>query len=487
MTLAVVLVPLLTALLLSVLRGGFMVRLLALLSTIATFILALGLPGSAAINRVWIPGFGVNFALVATGAASVLVLVAALVMIPTSFYAGLRITRRQSAFLALLLGMQAFLNGMFLAKDLVLFYVFWEATLIPSVLMLGVWGLERRREAAMKYLIYAVSGSFLMLISIITVKVYSGAASFHIADLLQATPMLPLETQLWIFAGFAIAFAVKLPLFPLHAWLPDFHTQNHPSGAADVAGTLYKAGGFGFFAWAIPLLPLAAQEAAPILLGLAAITALYAAVIAAGEDDLKRLLAYASLSHMGFVGVGVFALQITGLNGGMYLFAAQMVTTGGLFLLSGMLHQRRNTFQLSAFGGLARSAPALAGIMLFVLFASVGVPGLANFPGEFLSLLGAFLHTPTAAVVATLAVIAAGVYCVNLYQRLFQGREEHSTHELSAAEILVLAPIVLGVLWLGLNPAPQLERIEMQSALIGTQLELAQDGAMTQLAVKGQP
>jgi NADH-quinone oxidoreductase subunit M len=487
MTLAVVLVPLLTALLLAFLRGGLTVRLLALLSTVATFLLALGLPASTGFSRVWIPGFGVNFALDASGAASVLVLVAALVMIPTVFYAGLRISRRQAAFLALLLGMQGFLNGMFLAKDLVLFYVFWEATLIPSVLMLGVWGLERRREAAMKYLVYAVTGSFLMLISIITLKTFSGAASFHIDDLLQAAPTLPLETQLWIFAGFALAFAVKLPLFPLHAWLPDFHTQNHPSGVADVAGTLYKAGGFGFFAWAIPLLPLAAEQAAPILLGLAAFTALYAAVIAAGQDDLKRLLAYASLSHMGFVGVGVFALQITGLNGSIYLYAAQMLTTGGLFLLSGMLHQRRDTFHLPAFGGLARSAPALAGVMLFVIFASIGVPGLANFPGEFLSLLGAFMHTPFAAVVATLAVIAAGVYGVNLYQRLFQGSEERPTRELSAAEILVLIPIILGVLWLGLVPAPQLERIGIQSAVITTQLELAQGGEAPQLAAKGQP
>jgi NADH-quinone oxidoreductase subunit M len=486
-TLAVVLVPLLTALLLAFLRGGFIVRLLALLSTIATFLRALGLPGAAGFSHVWIPGFGVNFALDPAGAAGVLVLVAALVMIPTVFYAGARVTRRQAAFLALLLGMQGFLNGMFLAKDLVLFYVFWEATLIPSVLLLGVWGLERRREAAMKYLVYAVTGSFLMLISIIAVKTLSGAASFHISDLLQATPALPLETQLWIFAGFALAFAVKLPLFPLHAWLPDFHTQNHPSGVADVAGTLYKAGGFGFFAWAIPLLPLAAEQAAPILLGLAAFTALYAALIAAGQDDLKRLLAYASLSHMGFVGVGVFALHITGLNGAMYLFAAQMLTTGGLFLLSGMLHGRRGTFRLDAFGGLARSAPALAGVTLFVLFASIGVPGLANFPGEFLSLLGAFMHTPFAAVIATLAVIAAGVYGVNVYQRLYQGPEEKPVRELSGVEILVLLPVVAGILWLGLNPAPQLERIELQSAIIGAQFELVQDGEVPQLAAKGQP
>lgn len=485
MTLATILVPLLTALLLSVVRGTA-ARLLALLSTIATFILALGLSGANPIDWIWIPGFGVNFALDGSGTASVLITVAALVMIPTVFYAGLRIERRTAPFLALLLGMQGFLNGAFLAQDLVLFYVFWEATLIPSVLMLGIWGLEQRREAAMKYLVYAVTGSFLMLISIIAIKTLSGAASFHLNDLLQAAPTLPLGTQLWLFAGFALAFAVKLPMFPLHAWLPGFHTQNHPSGVADVAGTLYKAGGFGFFFWALPLLPLAAQQAAPILIGLAAFTALYAAVIAAGQDDLKRLLAYASLSHMGFVGVGLFGLHVTGLNGAMYLFAAQMVTTGGLFLLSGMLHERRGTFRLEAFGGLARSAPMFAGVLLFVLFASIGVPGLANFPGEFLSLLGAFLHTPFAATIATLAVVAAGVYGVNLYQRLFQGPEERPAREFSGVEMLVMIPFVVAILWLGLNPDPQLQRIEQQSAVISSQLELAQEAAPL-LVQGGQP
>ncbi|HEX7002664.1 MAG TPA: NADH-quinone oxidoreductase subunit M [Trueperaceae bacterium] len=438
-------------------------RAVAGAAAVTTFIAALLMPADAFLSLPWIDGLGITFSLGSAGAASVLVLAAALAMVPAVIWAALQVEERNASFLALLLAMQGFLNGVFLAKDLVLFYVFWDATLIASLLLLGGWGLERRREATAKYLAYALAGSFLMLVAILALRPLSGADSYLIGDLLEATPALPPNTQMWLFAAFAVAFAVKMPMLPLHSWLVDFHDQNHPSGAADVAGTLYKVGAFGFFAWAIPLLPAAAERWSPLLIALSAVTALYAAIIAARQEDLKRLLAYASLSHMGIAGVGVFALELTGSNGAMYLLAAQMLTTGGLFLLAGMLHARSGTYLLAAYGGLARSAPALAAITLFVLFASIGVPGLANFPGEFLSLLGAFQASVTAGVVAVCAVIAAGVYGVNLYQRIYQGRAEFRASDLRAAEVVVLMPILAGILWLGLTPAPQLERIEVQS------------------------
>ena len=240
-----------------------------------------------------------------------------------------------------------------------------------------------------------------------------------------------------------------------------------------MAGTLYKVGGFGFFAWALPLLPAGADLVAPVLLVLAAFTALYSALIATAQEDFKRLLAFASLSHMGVVGVGLFGLHVAGLNGGIYLLAAQMISTGGLFLLSGMLFARRGSFKLVVYGGLARSAPALAAITLFVLFASIGVPGLSNFPGEFLSLLGGFQASPVAAMVAVLSVIAAGVYGVNLFQRLYQGKEDDPTRDLSPAELFVLVPVLAGILWLGLTPNPQLERIEVQSQAVVRQVEVS--------------
>ena len=487
MTLAVLLIPAVAGLLLLLNREEGTQRGIALIATMATFVVALFLPADNGVNAEWLPGFGSYFDLHPAGAASVLILVAALVMIPTALYAGLKVSERRGTFLALLLLMQAGLNGVFLAKDLVVYYLFWEATLIPSVLMLGIWGGEKRRQAALKYLVYAVTGSFFMLVAILALKPLSGAVSYRLGDLLAATPNLDVTTQIWFFLAFTFAFAVKLPLWPLHAWLPDFHEQNHPSGAADVAGTLYKVGGFGFFAWALPLFPAAAEIISPILLALAAFTALYAAIVATSQTHLKRLLAYASLSHMGIVGVGIFGLHLAGLNGAMYLLAAQMVSTGGLFLLSGMLYERRGSFELDDYGGLAKSAPALASIMLFTMFASIGVPGLGNFPGEFMSLMGAFQTNVWLAGAATLSVIAAGVYGVNMYQRLFQGEERDPSRDLQGIETLVLVPIIAGILWLGLAPDTQLKAIEEQAVLVTQGLNATQPASIPITAEGGRP
>ncbi|HKI58089.1 MAG TPA: NADH-quinone oxidoreductase subunit M [Trueperaceae bacterium] len=453
-----------------------------LVSTLTTFVLTLFLPGSAGISTPWIPGLGVTFTLEPTGAGSVLTIVAALAMIPTALMAARRVEEGPGAFVALLLLMQGALAGIFLARDLVLFYVAWEAALIPSMLMLGAFGRDRRRAAVLKYLVYAIGGSFVMLISILAIRPLSGAASYRFADLIAATPNLAGATQVWLFIGLAIGMAVKLPLWPLHNWLIDFNEQNHPSGAADVAGTLYKVGGFGFFAWAIPLLPLGMERIGPILLGLSVFTALYGALAAVAQTDMKRLLAYASLSHMGIVGVGIFGLHLAGLNGAIFLLAAQMLSTGGLFLVSGMLFARRNSFDLDRYGGLARSAPALAALSLFVLFTFIGVPGLANFPGEFLSLLGAYQLHPWAAALATLSVIVAGVYGVNFFQRLYQGEEREPTREIGALEVFALIPLVAGILWLGIFPSPQLSRIEAQSQLIAAPAATATAEASSALA-----
>jgi NADH-quinone oxidoreductase subunit M len=458
-----ILLPLVGALALFTLPSRGAQRLVVLFSTLFTWLFALALPQAQPFETPWIEAVGLYWSFDPAGAGSVLVLSAATVMLPAALYASFAVRERTRGFLALLLLMQAGLNGIFLAADLVLFYVFWEATLIPSLLLLGIWGGEGRRQATLKYLTYAVAGSFLMLVAILAVRPLSGAPSFRMADLLPATQALPFATQLALFVAFALAFAVKLPLWPLHAWLPDFHEQNHPSGVADAAGTLYKVGGWGFFAFALPLFPEAAAAASPYLLALAAFTAVYAAVIATAQTHLKRLLAYASLSHMGIVGVGVFGLYLAGLNGAIYLLAAQMLSTGGLFLITGMLYARRETFDLAAYGGLARSAPGLAAVTLFTLFASIGVPGLANFPGEFMSLMGAFQRSPLLGGVATLSVIAAGVYGVNLYQRLFQGEAELQTRELRWGEAALLAPLLSAILWFGLFPQPQLARIDVHA------------------------
>src|SRR5690606_27035398 len=383
--------PALMALLVSLARGTAPpVRGLAFRGGIGTFALAPLLAGSDGFNAAWLPGIPVKFALDATGAGPVLVLVAGVGMIRTLLVAASRVEKGAAGVVALLLLAQAGLNGIFLSKDLIVFYIFWEATLIPGLLLLGIYGGDRRRQATLKYLVYAVAGSFLMLISILALKALSGAASFHITELMIATPALSAATQTWLFVGMAVGMMVKLPLWPLHSWLIDLNEQNHPSGAADVLGSLYKVGAFGFFAWALPLLPAGAGRVAPYLLALAAVTAVYGALAAISQDHLKRFLAYGSLSHMGIIGVGLFGLHLAGLSGAIYFLAAQMLSTGGLFLVAGMLYHRRRSFSVKDYGGLAKSAPAFAAVSLFLIFAYIGVPGLSNFPGEFMALLGAF-------------------------------------------------------------------------------------------------
>jgi NADH-quinone oxidoreductase subunit M len=460
-----VLLPLAVAVALAIAPRPSVHRPLALLGVVATLALGLlALDGGGRFELPWIASLGTWIAFDATGGGGVLARVAAAVMLPTVLWAGARVQHRPHLFLAWLLATLAGLNGIFLARDLVLFYVFWELTLLPSLALLGGWGLTHKRAALIKYLLYAVAGSFAMLISVIAVRPLSGAAGYRFDQLLAAVPLLDPLTQAWLFGGFAFAFAVKLPIFPLHAWLIDVNEQNHASGAADVAGTLYKVGGFGLFAWAIPLLPAGATALAPYGLALGAFTAIYGALIATRHAHLKRILAYASLSHMGIVAVGLFSLHLAGKSGSMALLAAQMVTTGGLFLVSGMLHDRRGSFELEAYGGLARGAPALATASLLVLFASIGVPGLANFPGEFLALLGAYQAAPLAAVVAVLAVIAAGAVGVNLFQRLFQGETRERVRDLSPLEAAVFAPILALTLWLGIAPAANLTTFEREAA-----------------------
>ncbi|MDT3681381.1 MAG: NADH-quinone oxidoreductase subunit M [Truepera sp.] len=472
--LLMVLVPLAAALLVMLARNSLgLARVIAVAGSVATLVLAVLLPDSRGFDAQWLPGIGVSFSLEGNGAAAVLTFAAALMMIPAVLVATTRVEKGAGGFAALLLVALAGLNGIFMAKDLVLFYIFWEATLIPGLLLLGIYGGERRREATVKYLVYAVTGSFFMLVSILALKALSGAPSFHIVDLMLVTPNLPVATQTWLFVGMALGMAVKLPLWPLHSWLVDLNEQNHHSGAADVLGSLYKVGSFGFFAWALPLLPAGAIRVAPILLALAVVTAIYGALGAVGSKHLKRFLAYGSLSHMGIIGVGVFGMHLSGLNGAMYFLAAQMISTGGLFLIFGMLYHRRRSYDMADYGGLARSAPALAAFSLFLIFTFIGVPGLSNFPGEFTSLLGSFQATPWPAAIATLTVIVAGVYGVNLYQKLYQGPTDVRVPDLDVLEMYVLLPVVVGVLWFGLLPAPHMERIETQAQVATMQLERA--------------
>lgn len=485
MNVLLILVPLLTALLVALTRkSSRLVQATAFIGGVATFLLTLNLDGAEPFIGRWLPGVGVSFALDSGGASAVLLLVAALVMIPTLQFASKQ-GEQSGAFVALLLVAHAGLNGIFLARDLVVFYVFWEATLIPGLIMLGLFGGQKRVAALVKYLVYAVLGSFVMLIAIIATKTLSGAASFHITDLMIATTSLTFETQVWLFIGFAVGMAVKLPIWPLHSWLITFNEENHHSGVADIFGTLYKVGGFGFFLWALPMLPLGAEAVSPYLLALGVITAVYGAFAAAGEKHLKRFLAYASLSHMGIVAAGLFALDMVGASGAIYLLAAQMASTGALFLMSGFLYRRYQTFDLAAYGGLAKSAPAFAAISLLMIFASIGVPGLSNFPGEFMALMGTFQTSTALGVLAIATVITAGAYGVNLYHKIFLGGERAVKRDLSAFELALFVPFIVSVIWLGFFSYPHLRNIDQHTNMIEIQMERAHTPTLEPLAQGG--
>jgi NADH-quinone oxidoreductase subunit M len=420
----------------------------------------------------WIPGAGVFYSVSFDGASLLLALVASLMTAITLIYFSSRKDSHQAdGIYPLVLVMLTGLLGIFAARDLILFYVFFEATLVPSLFMLGLFGRKNRVRALTKMALYTIFGGLLMLVSIIGTKLYTNSPSFDFLELLGRTSQLDLETQTWLFLGFLAAFAVKLPLFPLHNWLPDFHAENHPSGVADVMGTLYKVGGYGLFRFAIPLFPAAAQNLQWILMFLAALTALYGAWIAFSSKDFKRLLAYAGLSHMGLVALGLFSLNPIGMAGALYLLAFQGVYSSALFLIVGMLEERLNVdsknekstnlaLEIGHVRGLAASAPAFAGVALVLWFASIGVPGLAGFIGEFSIFLGAYQANPWATALAVATVIASAAFALTAYQRTWLEESSSSIPELHARDWVVLAPILAVTVFFGVFSSPALKLLE---------------------------
>ncbi len=422
----------------------------------------------------WLPQLGVKYAVTLQGASLLLALVTALMALIGLYYLSTREdTRAFGGFAPLTLAMSSGLIGIFAARDLILFYTFFEATLLPSLFLLGRYGRNARVPALTTMALYTVLSGLLMLAAIIGTKLLGASPTFLLEDMRKGAATLTFGTQAWLFAGFLVAFAVKTPLFGLHNWLPEFHAQNHPSGVADLMGTLYKVGGYGLFAFAIPLFPaVAAAWQLPLML-LAAFTALYGAWIAFSSRDFKRLLAYAGLSHMGLVALGVFSLNAVGMAGAMYLLAFQGVYSGALFLIVGMLEDRfkrldlepgeRGTDEALTIGhvrGIAASAPAFAGVALTVWFASIGVPGLAGFIGEFSILLGAYQTQPWAAAFAVMTVIVSAAFALYAYQRTWFERATHSVPDLRPPEWVVLAPVIAVIVFFGVYTSPALKLID---------------------------
>ena len=426
-----------------------------------------GTGGAALVSVPWIQALGVTYSVALDGVSLLLGLVTALMTFVAIIYTARRIPN-PGTMLSLILAMETGLLGIYAARDFVLFYVFFEDALIPALLMLAVYGKTHRMAALIKFGAYTLMGSMLMLVSIIGVKYLGNSPTFALADL-QAHRVTG-AAQTWLYLGFLAAMAVKLPLFPLHAWLPDFHEQNHDSGVADVMGTLYKVGAYGLFRFGMTLFPDASLELRPILMSLAAFTAIYAAWIAFRQTDWKRLLAYAGLSHMGLVALGIFSLEPTAMIGAIYLLAFQNVYTGALFLAAGMLQERVGSLQTKV-GGLMIQAPILSGVTMSLWFASIAVPGLAGFIGEFSVLLGAYQIYPWLAFIAGLSTIAAAIYALSAYQTTYwQARPPGGVKvfDLEHTEWLVLGVPLAVCIVFGVYSAPALNLIQpVVRALLG--------------------
>jgi NADH-quinone oxidoreductase subunit M len=349
--------------------------------------------------------------------------------------------------------------GVFLALDLVLFYIFWEFTLIPMYFLIGVWGGKNRIYAAVKFFLFTMAGSVLMLLAILYLGLQAG--SFSQPDLV-ANRSLFAGAQMLLFLAFAIAFAIKVPVFPLHTWLPDAHVEAPTAGSVILAGVLLKMGAYGFLRFNLPLFPEASVQAAPVIAILAIIGILYGGAVAFAQKDIKKLVAYSSVAHLGFVMLGIFALNPQGVSGGVLQMVNHGLSTGALFLLVGMIYERLHTREMDAYGGLWKVMPIYAGISLVVVLSSVGLPGLNGFVGEFTILLGAFgsavFASPWFAGIATLGVILAAVYLLKMFEKTFLGpithEENKSLKDLSLREIITMVPLLVMIFWLGIYPQP---------------------------------
>ncbi len=419
-------------------------------------------------RREWIGLWGVSYALGIDGISLFMVLLTTLIM-PLAILGSFEyIVEREKAFYSLMLLLQTGIVGVFASLDLFLFYVFFELTLVPMYFIVGVWGGERRIYAAIKFFLYTAVGSLLMLVAILYLyaraNAFLGEPSFHLMDLL-GTPLSPRE-QLLLFGAFGLAFAIKVPLFPFHTWLPDAHVEAPTPGSVVLAAVLLKMGTYGFIRFALPLFPQAATDPVVIatMLGLGVAGIIYAAWVAAVQPDAKKLVAYTSVAHMGFVMIGIFAFTVNGMQGGLMVMISHGVSTGALFLLVGMLYERRHTRAISDFGGLAKVAPLMATAFVITALTSIGLPGTSGFVGEFLALLGTFERFPIFAVFATTGVIFAAYYMLPMVQRiLFNKLEDPRNREiqdLSRRELAVLGPLLFLMIALGVSPAPVLERME---------------------------
>ncbi len=369
------------------------------------------------------------------------------------------VEERVKEFLIFFLLLEVGMVGVFLSQDIFLFYIFWEFTLVPMYFLIGIWGGPRRVYAAIKFFLYTMAGSILMLLAILWLGIRF--ESFSVPDLI-AQGGIPGGVQTWLFLAFAAAFAIKVPMWPLHSWLPDAHVEAPTAGSVILAGVLLKMGTYGFLRFNLPLFPEASIRFAPWMALLAVIGILYGAAVSYAQKDVKKLVAYSSVSHLGFVVLGLFALNPLGIQGGILQMINHGLSTGALFLIVGMIYERRHTREMDDFGGLWKVMPIYGALTLIVTLSSMGLPGLNGFVGEFSILLGAFgseaIGSPLYAGFATAGVIMAAIYMLYMFQKLFLGPlekdENKAVKDINLREVLTLVPLVIFIFWIGLYPKP---------------------------------
>jgi NADH-quinone oxidoreductase subunit M len=402
-------------------------------------------------RKAWIPAYGVSYHVGVDGLSLWLVVLTALLTPLALIASWSSIEERIKEFNVFMLLCEAGMIGVFCALDLILFYVFWEATLIPMYFLIGIWGHERRIYAAIKFFLFTMAGSVLMLVALLVLYKMGGLASFDLASLqrVRIDPTL----QMWLFAAFALAFAVKVPLFPLHTWLPDAHVEAPTAGSVILAGVLLKMGAYGFLRLAIPLFPYAAAQFAPWIGALAVVGIIYGALVCLVQTDLKKLVAYSSVSHMGFVMLGIASFTTLGVVGAVYQMLNHGIATGALFIIVGMLYDRRHTRDISAFGGLGRVMPWFSAMFLLVGLASIAVPGFGGFVGELLILLGTWPKNRTFTIIAALGVVLAAGYVLWMIERVLHGPMRHESNsrlwDLTRREAFVLVPMVVLAIFMG--------------------------------------
>jgi len=441
----------------------------------------------------WIPSIGATYHFGVDGVALLLVLLTTLLGVLAFLCSWTAIESREKEYYIFMLLLQTGMLGVFMAMDFFLFYVFWEVMLVPMYFLIGIWGGPRKLYAAIKFFLYTLVGSVLMLLGILALYFYNAGGleafglevqglgnplSFAILQFHEIGASIPPQLQFWVFLAFFVGFAIKVPMFPFHTWLPDAHVEAPTAGSVILAGVLLKMGTYGFIRFSLPILPQATVDLLPWMAWISIIGIVYGALVAMAQKDMKKLVAYSSVSHMGFIMLGLFALNGPGLNGGILQMINHGLSTGALFLLVGIIYERRHTRMIAEYGGLSAVMPVFAIFFMIITMSSIGLPTLNGFVGEFTILVGAFNRTWWWAVFGALGIVLGAAYMLWLYQRVFFGPlnnpENEGLKDLNLREVIYLTPIVLLCFWIGLYPKPVFDVLDQPVRYVVAKVEAGQ-------------